>query len=145
MWKDRVWATDIKISAAANFLQTDIYTYTEIPGKNTTLPWIKFPASCSCDDEQPDYSAIYLYWKPLRLRPVSDIHLEHTCRTDWYYIEAWGHPISKQNDQGSKYFETERPGGQKLGRWFDFVTAATYHHAVILNINNPKTQLIITY
>jgi len=62
MWKDRVWASDIKISAAANFLQTDIYTYIEIglPGKHTTLAWIKFPASCSCDDEQPDYSAIYL-------------------------------------------------------------------------------------
>jgi len=60
MWKDGVWATDIEISAAANFLQTDIYTYTEIPGENTTLAWIKFPASCSCDDGQPDYSAIYL-------------------------------------------------------------------------------------
>jgi len=26
MWKDRIWATDMEISAAANFLQTDIYT-----------------------------------------------------------------------------------------------------------------------
>jgi len=34
---DRVWATDIEISAAANFLQTDIYTYTETPDKNTTF------------------------------------------------------------------------------------------------------------
>jgi len=58
MWKDRVWASDIEISVAANCLQTDIYTYTEIPGKNTTLAWIKFPSSCSCDDEQLDYSAI---------------------------------------------------------------------------------------
>ena len=53
MWKDRVWAAYIEISAAANFLHTEIYTYTEIPDKNTTLACIKFPASCSCDDKQP--------------------------------------------------------------------------------------------
>ena len=34
------------------------------------------------------------------------------------------HSISKQNDRGSEYFEIERPGGQKLGGSFDFVTPA---------------------
>ena len=28
LWQDRVWTTYIEISTAANFLQTDIYTYT---------------------------------------------------------------------------------------------------------------------
>ena len=40
---------------------TSIYLRTlKYPVKTQHLAWIKFPASCSCDDEQPDYSAIYL-------------------------------------------------------------------------------------
>ena len=35
------------------------------------------------------------------------------------------HSVSKQNDRGSEYFEIERPGGQKLGGSFDFVTPAS--------------------
>jgi hypothetical protein len=58
--KDRVWASDIEILAAANFMQTDIYTYTELTGNTRKLAWIKFSASCGCDNDRPDYSAIYI-------------------------------------------------------------------------------------
>jgi len=74
-----------------------------------------------------------LYWKPLRLRPVSDVYLEHTCRTDWYCIEPWNIDLNINFNSSFKlslwclllyrgmmwgsfnfgesfYFETEWPG-----------------------------------
>jgi len=67
-------ASDVKISAAADFLGTDIYMFTKIPGPKRKMAWIKYAASCICDDKQPEYNAIYL--------DHSVLHLGHTYRTD---------------------------------------------------------------
>ena len=57
-----VWQSSNELSWISWESVTVIYKKTEILGffSVTTLAWIKFRASCSCDDEQPDYSAIYL-------------------------------------------------------------------------------------
>ena len=60
MWKDRVWAAYIEISAAANFLHTDIYTYTEIPDKTQHWRVSSFLQAAAATINNHDYSAIYL-------------------------------------------------------------------------------------
>ena len=83
--KDRVSASDVEISAAADFLRTDIYTFTEIPGPKRKMAWIKYPASCICDDQQTGiqcYRPRSLIRKLLQLCQVSVLSLGHTYRTD---------------------------------------------------------------
>ena len=58
---NRVWAIDVEISAAADFLQ--VLTSTHSPQSLVqTERWhgIKYHASCMCDDQQLEYNAIYL-------------------------------------------------------------------------------------
>ena len=78
-----VCATDIDISAAADFLQTDINTHTEIPGKNTTLAWIKFPGSVASYNTRPGNEVGLFYNAPEPTQLIicimlSDVHNSNT-------------------------------------------------------------------
>jgi len=54
------------------------------------------------------------------------------------------HSVSKQNDRGSEYFEIERPGGQKLGGSFDFVTLAAVLPPFLLLYRREAARRIYT-
>ena len=80
----KVSATDVEMSAALNFLCTDIYVFSRIPGPNTRMARIKYSASCMGDEENRDYNAIYLDHstgdRPLRVgvKSISSVRVNAT-------------------------------------------------------------------